>query len=183
MTTERYEIDPSHSTVGFSAKHLAVSTVRGKFTEFSGGVEVTDGNPLTAKGGAVIQIASIHTGSAQRDGHLQSGDFFEAEKFPTMTYEVTSVELVQGETYLVRGDLTIKDVTKPVVLDAIVEARIADPFGGKERVGLTVTGQINRLDFRLNWDGIAGAIPIASHTIKLDLDLAIVSRAVEPATA
>ena len=183
MTTERYEIDPTHTTIGFSAKHLAVSTVRGHFTKFSGGVDVTDGNPLTAKGGAVIEIDSIHTGNAQRDGHLKSGDFFEAEKFPTMNYEVTGVELVEGETYLIRGNLTIKGVTKPVALEATVEAKIADPFGGKERVGLTVTGQINRMDFGLNWDGLAGAIPMASHTIKLDLDLAIVSRATEPATA
>ena len=183
MTTERYEIDPSHTTIGFSARHLAVSTVRGHFTKFSGGVELIDGNPLSAKGEASIEINSIHTGSEQRDGHLKSGDFFDSEKYPTIRYSVTSVELVDGETYRVTGDLTIKDVTKPVVLEASVDARIPDPFGGKERVGLTVTGKINRMDFGLNWDGIAGAVPLASHTIKLEVDLAVVSPATETATA
>ena len=183
MTTERYEIDPSHSTIGFSAKHLAIATVRGSFTKFSGGLEVSDGNPLTARGDAVVEIDSIHTGSEQRDGHLKSGDFFESEKYPTMSYRVTGVELVEGETYKVLGNLTIKDVTKPIELEATVEARMSDPFGGRERVGLTVTGKLNRMDFGLNWDGIAGAVPLASHTIKLEVDLAVVSKATEPATA
>lgn len=183
MTTERYDIDPNHSTIGFSAKHLGVATVRGNFGKFSGAVDLVDGNPLSARGNAVVEIDSIHTGSAQRDGHLKSADFFDAEKYPTMSYEVTGVELVEGETYRVLGDLTIKGVTKPIELEATVDARIADPFGGKERVGLTVSGKLNRLEFGLNWDGLAGAIPLASHTIKLEIDLAVVSKASEPATA
>jgi polyisoprenoid-binding protein YceI len=183
MTTEHYEIDPQHSTIGFSARHLAVATVRGNFAKFSGGVDLTDGNPLSAKGSAVIEIDSVYTGSEQRDGHLKSADFFDAEKYPTMKYEVTGVELVEGETYKVRGNLTIRDVAKPIELEASVDGRVPDPFGGNERVGITVTGKLDRMEFGLNWDGLAGAIPLASHTIKLQIDLAVVSKATEPATA
>lgn len=183
MATERYDVDPSHTTIGFSARHLAVSTVRGQFGVFSGGVDVADGDPLTARGSAEIDIASISTNNAQRDAHLVSPDFFEAARFPKMTYRVTGVEKVTGETYRIVGDLTIKDVTKPLALEATVEARIADPFGGKERVGLSIRGQINRKEYGLVWDGLAGAIPVVSDTIKLDLDLALVSKATEPANA
>ena len=154
MSTERYEIDPAHTSVGFSARHLAVSTVRGTFAKFSGGVDITDGNPSTATGSVQIEVASVTTGNAQRDGHLVSPDFFEAEKFPTMTWDLTGVEKVSGETYRLNGNLTIKGVSKPLTLEATVEARMPDPFGGRERVGLSVSGQINRKEYGLTWDGL-----------------------------
>jgi polyisoprenoid-binding protein YceI len=100
-----------------------------------------------------------------------------------MTYKVTSIERLAGESYLVKGDLTIKDVTKPIALDATIEARMPDPFGAKERLGVSATGQLNRMDFGLNWDGVAGAVPFASHTIKLSLDAEIVVRAAESVAA
>ena len=88
---------------------------------------------------------------------------------------------IEGDTYKVKGDLTIKETTKPITLEATLEGRLPDPFGGKERLGVTAKGQINRMDFGLNWDGIAGAVPMASHTIKLEIDAEIVVKVAEAA--
>jgi polyisoprenoid-binding protein YceI len=175
----KYELDPYHTTVGFSAKHLAVSTVRGHFTKFEGLFEGPDDDFTKARGEVRIDVASITTNTEQRDNHLRSADFFEAEKYPYMTFKVTEVEHIDGDEYKVRGDLTIKQTTKPITFDATLDGRVADPFGGKERLGLTATGQINRMDFGLNWDGLAGAIPMASHTVKLSIEAEVVARVAE----
>ena len=166
----RYEIDPSHTNVGFSAKHLAVSTVRGHFGKFDGFFQGPDDDFTKARGEVKIDVASLSTKTEQRDNHLRSADFFDVEKFPYITYKV-------------KGDLTIKETTKPIILEATLEGRVPDPFGGKERLGVTAKGQINRMDFGLNWDGIAGAVPMASHTIKLEIDAEIVVKAAELAQA
>ena len=179
----RYEIDPAHTNVGFSAKHLAVTTVRGQFTKFEGYFEGPEDDFTKARGEVKIDVASIDTRTEMRDNHLRSADFFDAEKFPYMTFNVTGVELLKGDTYHVQGDLTIKDSTRPITLEATLEGRLPDPFGGKERLGVSAKGQINRMDFGLNWDGIAGAVPIASHTIKLEIDAEIVVKAAELAEA
>jgi polyisoprenoid-binding protein YceI len=179
----QYVIDPAHTTVGFSLKHLAVSTVRGQFTKFDGLFE-GDGEDFTqVRGTAKIEVASLNTRQEQRDGHLLSGDFFDAEKYPYLTFDVTSVENVDGESYRVHGNLTIKNTTRPIVLDAKLEGRIADPFGGKERLGITASGELNRMDFGLNWNGLAGAVPVAGHTVKLDIDAEIVARVAEATQA
>ncbi len=175
----RYEIDSTHTNVGFSAKHLAVSTVRGQFSKFEGSLEGPDGDITQARGEVKIEVASLSTRTEQRDNHLRSADFFNAEKYPYLTFKVTDIEPVEGDTYLVRGDLTIKETTKPITLEANLDGRVADPFGGKERLGITAKGQINRMDFGLNWDGLAGAIPMASHTVKLEIDAEIVVKAAE----
>jgi polyisoprenoid-binding protein YceI len=179
----RYEIDPSHTNVGFSAKHLAVSTVRGHFAKFEGAFEGPDDDFTKARGEVKIEVASLSTRTDQRDNHLRSADFFDVEKFPYMTFKVTGVEPLGGDNYRVNADLTIKDVTKPISLEATLDGRVADPFGGKERLGVTAKGQINRMDFGLNWDGLAGAIPMASHTIKLEIDAEIVVKSAELAEA
>jgi polyisoprenoid-binding protein YceI len=179
----RYEIDPSHTNIGFSAKHLAVSTVRGQFSKFEGFFEGPDNDYTKALGEVKIDVASLSTRMEQRDNHLRSADFFDAEKYPYITFKVTGIEPLKGEAYVVRGDLTIKETTKPISLEATLDGRVADPFGGKERLGITAKGQINRMDFGLNWDGIAGAVPMASHTIKLEIDAEIVVKAAELAQA
>ncbi|HZQ49249.1 MAG TPA: YceI family protein [Candidatus Dormibacteraeota bacterium] len=173
----RYDIDHGHTHVGFTAKHLAVSTVHGEFATFDGYFEGPEGDVTSARGKVTIDVASLNTRNEQRDAHLRSADFFDAEKYPTISFDVTSIEPLEGETYLVRGDLTIKDVTRPIALDATIEGRVPDPFGGIERLGISATGQLNRLDFGLNWDGLAGTVPFASHTIKLALDGEIVVKA------
>jgi polyisoprenoid-binding protein YceI len=179
----KYEIDPAHTNIGFSAKHLAVSTVRGQFGKFEGSFEGPDDDVTQARGEVKIDVASLSTRTEQRDNHLRSADFFDAEKYPYLTFKVTAVEPVDGETYRVHGDLTIKETTKPITLEANLDGRVPDPFGGKERLGITVRGQLNRMDFGLNWDGLAGAIPMASHTIKLEIDAEIVVKAAELAQA
>ncbi|GAC1509878.1 MAG: YceI family protein [Candidatus Dormibacteraceae bacterium] len=178
-----YEIDQAHTHLGFTAKHLAVSTVRGRFNKFEGLFEGPDDEPTKVRGEVKIEIASIDSRSDQRDTHLRSADFFDAEKYPYMTFKLTSLEPVDAENFRVRGTLTIKDITKPIVLDATIEGRMPDPFGAKERLGISARGQINRMDWGLNWDGVAGAVPFASHIIKLEVDAEIVVKVVEPAGA
>lgn len=178
----RYQVDGSHSTFGFAIKHLGVATVRGKFTKFEGTFEGPDEDMTAARGEAKIEVASLTTENEQRDAHLRSADFFEADRYPFITFRLTGVEKSAG-SYKVRGELTIKDVTRPVVLEAAVEGPVPDPFGGKERLGVTATGNINRMDFGLNWNGVAGAVPVAGHNVKLDIDAAIVVHAADLATA
>jgi polyisoprenoid-binding protein YceI len=175
----KYEIDAAHTNIGFSAKHLAVSTVHGSFSKFDGFFEGPDDDATQARGEVRIEVASLSTKTDQRDNHLRSADFFNAEKYPYMTFKLTGIESLDGERFRVRGDLTIKETTKPIVLEATLEGRVPDPFGGKERLGITATGQLNRMDFGLNWDGLAGAVPMASHTIKLAIDAEIVVKAAE----
>ena len=155
----KYELDPYHTTIGFSAKHLAVSTVRGHFAKFEGSFEGPEDDFTKASGEVKIEVASITTNADQRDSHLRSADFFEAEKYPYITFKVTGVEKVDGAQYKVRGELTIKDTTKPISLEANLDGRVADPFGGKERLGVTLSGQINRMDFGLNWDASRERFP------------------------
>jgi polyisoprenoid-binding protein YceI len=179
-----YEIDNAHTTVGFTAKHLAVSTVRGQFNKFEGLLQGPDDDPTNISGEVKVEVASVDTRTEMRDNHLRSADFFEAEKYPYITFKVTKVEPRDDESFKVHGDLTIKETTRPIVLDAKIEGRVPDSFtGGKERLGISARGQLNRMDFGLNWDGIAGAIPIASHTIKLEIEAEIVVKALEPAQA
>jgi polyisoprenoid-binding protein YceI len=177
----KYEIDLAHTHLGFTAKHLGVSTVRGRFNKFEGSLEGPDGDYTKARGEVKVEVASIESRAEQRDNHLRSADFFDAERFPYITFKVTGIEPVDVERFRVKGDLTIKDVTRPITLDATVEGRLADPFGGIERLGISARAELNRMDFGLNWDGLAGAVPFASHTIKLEIDAEVVVKAAEVA--
>jgi polyisoprenoid-binding protein YceI len=179
----RYDIDQAHTHLGFTAKHLAVSTVRGRFNKFEGFFEGPDDDPTKVTGEVKIEVASLESRSDQRDTHLRSADFFDVEKYPYMTFKLTRIEPVDSENFRVHGTLTVKDITKPIVLDATVEGRMPDPFGAKERLGISARGQLNRMDWGLNWDGLAGAVPFASHTIKLEVDAEIVVKVAETAQA
>jgi polyisoprenoid-binding protein YceI len=175
----RYDLDQAHTHLGFTAKHLAVSTVRGRFNKFEGYFESPDDDFTKARGELKVEVASLESRSDQRDTHLRSADFFDAEKYPYITFKLTGIEPVDDENFRVKGELTVKDITKPITLDATVEGRMPDPFGAKERVGISARGQLNRMDFGLNWDGVAGAVPFASHTIKIEVDAEIVVKAEE----
>ncbi len=179
----RYEIDPAHTNIGFTAKHLAVTTVHGHFAKFDGSFEGPDDDMTKARGTIKVEVASLSTRNDQRDTHLKSADFFDAEKYPYLTFSLSGIEKIDDESYRVRGDLTIKETTRPVELTGTIEGRLPDPFGGRERLGVSATGQVNRMDFGLNWDGVAGAVPFAGHTIKLAIDAEIVVKVAEPATA
>jgi polyisoprenoid-binding protein YceI len=179
----KYELDPAHTRVGFTAKHLAVSTVHGQFNNWEGRFEGPDGDFTHARGTLKIDVASLSTRNDQRDTHLRSADFFDAEKYPFVTFKVTAIDKLDDDSYKLRGELTIKETTRAIELTGTIEGRMADPFGGVERLGVSATGQLNRMDFGLNWDGLAGAVPFASHQIKLAIDAEIVVKAAEAIAA
>jgi polyisoprenoid-binding protein YceI len=145
--TGTWKLDAVHSDVAFSVRHMMVSKVRGKFTKFDATI-VTAENPLESSVVAEIDLTSIDTGNSQRDDHIRSADFFEVEKYPTMTYKSTNV-VADGSDFLLEGELTLHGVTKPVALKLEVNGFTADPYGG-QRAGFSATGEINRKDFGID---------------------------------
>jgi polyisoprenoid-binding protein YceI len=165
-----WTIDPVHSEVGFSVRHMMVSKVRGKFTTFSGQI-VTGADPASSAVTAEIGMASIDTGNEQRDGHIRSADFFEVETYPTMTYRSTGVRL-QGGEYILDGDLTLKGITKNVPLSLELNGFGPDPYGGT-RAGFTATAEINRRDFVVNFNAAletGGAIVADKVALHLEIE-------------
>ena len=166
-----WKIDPFHSDIDFKVKHLVISTVTGSFKSFDATVE-TNGDDLE---GAEIHFEadadSINTGVEQRDGHLKSDDFFNAEKFPKLTFDSTSFTQKGGDEYELKGDLTIRDVTQPVTLSVVHGGTIVDQ-NGDTKAGFEVTGKINRKDFGLKWNGVTetGNV-IVSDEVKLNLSV------------
>src|ERR1700722_9381603 len=162
-------IDPVHSEVGFSVRHMMVSKVRGRFTEFSGDI-VTGENPADSSVTAEITLSSIQTGEENRDNHLRSPDFFEAENYPTMTYKSTSVK-PHGDDWTVEGELTLKGVTKSVPLHLELNGFGPDAYGGT-RAGFTATGEINRRDFNVSFSApMANGGAVVSDKISLHLEI------------
>ena len=148
--TERYNADPDHSIVGFAVAHMVVSKTTGRFTDYSGYIEM-DPDAKTVKAiEAVIKAASVTTNHEKRDTHLRSPDFFHAEKFPTMTYRMKSYEK-QGDTYMTKGDLILLGVTKEIVLTGTFNGIVPKDPWGNTRAGFTAHGKINRKDFGMNW--------------------------------
>ena len=145
-----YTLDTSHTEIGFAARHAMVTKVRGAFTDFDG-TAVTGPNLEGARINVNIQAASVDTGNGDRDGHLRSGDFFDVENYPLITFTSTEITNPEEETLRVAGDLTIKDVTRPVVIDFEFDGVATDPFGN-ERVGLSGKVVVNRKDFGLEWN-------------------------------
>jgi len=148
--TERYNADLDHSIVGFAVAHMVVSKTTGRFTDYSGYIEM-DPDAKTVKAiEAVIKTASVTTNHEKRDTHLRSPDFFHAEKFPTMTYTIMSYEK-QGDTYMTKGDLILLGVTKEIVLTGTFNGIVPKDPWGNTRAGFTAHGKINRKDFGMNW--------------------------------
>jgi polyisoprenoid-binding protein YceI len=145
-----YDIDVSHSNVDFVVRHLMISKVRGGFSSYRGAVTIAD-VPEESSVQVSIDAASITTNDEQRDGHLRSADFFDAEQYPALTFASTGVEAVKGDHWRVTGDLTIKDVTKPVVLDVTFDGAQTDPWGGA-RLGFSASTEIDREDWGLTWN-------------------------------
>lgn len=175
LTAGTWNLDASHSEVGFSVRHAGISKVRGSFTEFD--ATLTTGESLADSSvEATIQIASVSTKDANRDGHLKSADFFDAEQFPTMTFKSTDVK-VKGETFEVTGVLTIKDVTQSVTLPMEFTGAATDPFG-QDRIGFEGEVTVNRKDFGLTWNAAleTGGV-LVSEKIKLNLDVSAVKQA------
>lgn len=149
VPTGTWKVDPAHSSVGFEVKHMMISTVRGQFREFDGTLEAAE-DPAESRAWGSVKVASIDTGQPDRDEHLRSPDFFDAERYPEITFESTRVVPLGGPSWRVSGNLTIKDTTREVSLDATVEGAGEDPWGN-ERVGVAVRGTVNRTEFGLTW--------------------------------
>ena len=163
-----FNIDPSHSRVGFSARHAMVTKVRGSFNEFTGSGTVADG---AASITIEINAASIDTRSADRDGHLQSPDFFDVAAFPKITFASTSVKDSGSDKLVVEGNLTIKDVTKPISIEFEYTGTATDPYGNA-RFGFEGASEINRKDYGLTWNAVleTGGV-IVSENIKLEFEI------------
>jgi polyisoprenoid-binding protein YceI len=145
-----YAIDASHSQVGFAVRHLMVSKTKGRFSDFAGTVEIAE-NPLESSVAVSIQAASIDTRDEQRDGHLRTGDFFEVDAYPTITYQSRSVRQTGKGEYVVDGDLSVKGVTQSVPLELTFEGGAADPWGGV-RIGFSAKAELDREAFGLTWN-------------------------------
>ena len=145
-----YTIDPTHSDAIFKVKHMGISTVTGKFDTFSGSFEFDQQNVEISKAAATIATASINTGVEKRDEHLRSADFFDAEKFPQISFVSQEITDVQGNTFRIHGDLTMHGVTQPVVLEAELGGVVKDPWGN-ERAAFTASTTINRKEFGLTY--------------------------------
>lgn len=149
LTPGVWNVDSSHSTIGFVARHLMVSKVRGRFATFSGTLTVAD-DPFQSKVEASVDIASITTGDDSRDGHLKSADFFDLEKNPTMTLVSTGIEK-DGSDYVLHTDLMINGITKPVDFELEFDGVSGDPWGGT-RAGFSAEADVNRKDWGLEWN-------------------------------
>ena len=168
-----WEVDTTHSEVGFSIRHIMISKVKGSFEKFDA-TFVTTENPLEASVTASAQVASINTNEPNRDGHLRTGDFFDAETYPTIDFVSTGVRAHKGD-YLVDGNLTIKGVTKPVTFDFEFGGFGGDPYGNY-KVGATAKAEINREDFGLSYNAAletGGVLLGEKVTITLELQGAL----------
>ncbi len=164
-----YKIDPSHSEIKFKVKHLMITNVTGEFKTFDATMESDKADFSDAKISFTADIDSINTNQEQRDTHLKSDDFFNAEKFPKMTFVSKELKHVSGSDYKLTGDLTIRDITKEVVLDVEFGGRMTD-FYGQDKAGFELSGKINRSTFGLKWSAVteAGGV-VVSNDVKLQL--------------
>lgn len=172
--TGDYTIDPSHSSIGFQVRHAMVTNVRGSFSKHEGTLSLDGSKPESSSASIDVEIESIDTGAPDRDGHLRSADFFDAETFPRMTFRSTSAEQVGGDDYRITGDLTIKDVTKPLTIDLEFNGTATDPYGN-ERVGFEGSATISRSDWGLTWNAAleSGGV-VVSDKVKLMFDISAI---------
>lgn len=175
--TGDYAIDPAHSSIGFTVRHAMVTNVRGSFGEHEGSLKLDGDNPANSAATIDVKIASVNTGIADRDGHLISGDFFDAEKFPLMTFRSTAAEQLGGDKYRITGDLTIKDVTRPLAIDLEFNGSATDPFGN-QRVGFEGGAEILRSDWGLTYNAAleTGGVMV-SDKVKLNFDISAIKAA------
>lgn len=170
----RWAIDPSHTSLDFAVRHMAISTVRGRFKTVSGTVETAaDGTVKAIE--AEVAAASIDTGEPKRDAHLRSGDFFDAERFPTLTFRSSKVTPQGNGHFLINGTLTIRDETRPVTFKIETSSSMMDPWGNL-RAGATATGTLNRKDWGLNWNQVLelGAL-LVGEEVRFTLDVEVVT--------
>jgi polyisoprenoid-binding protein YceI len=179
--TTTWAIDASHAEVGFSVRHLMISTVRGRFGGITGNVTLDESNPKASKVDVTIDVSTIDTRQEQRDAHLRSADFFDVENHPTMHFVSKRIQGDVTDEFTVVGDLTIRGTTREVTLEVKAEGRGMDPWGN-ERAGFSAKGKINRSDFGLTWNQVleAGGVAVGDE-IKLSIDAEVVKQ--QPAEA
>lgn len=172
----KWAVDPTHSEVHFKVKHLVISTVTGTFKSFEGSLETDNEDFEDADIEFSLDVNSIDTNQEQRDGHLKSADFFSADVYPKITFQSTSFTK-KGDDYELKGDLTIKDVTKPIQLDVEYGGTATDAYGNV-KAGFEVSGKINRKEYGLTWSAVteAGAI-VVGEDIKLNINLQFAKQA------
>jgi polyisoprenoid-binding protein YceI len=176
-----YKLDPAHSVVGFSIRHLEIAWVEGRFKDFTGTVRYDDKDITKSSVEFAAKVASIDTGVEARDKHLRTADFFEVEKHPEMTFKSTRVELQGKNSYVLHGDLTLKGVTKQVALPFTVTGAIKDPWGNT-RFGVEATTKINRRDFGVNYGrALEGGGLVVADEVTINLHLEAVQPAPKPA--
>ena len=172
-----YKIDVDHSDIMFKVKHLMISTVTGIFKKFDATLEVSEQDLSDAKVSFEADVDSVDTKNEQRDAHLKSDDFFNAEQYPKMTFKSTSIRKTGDDEYELVGDLTIRDITKPVQLRVEYNGSTKDPWGF-ERMGFEITGKINRKEYGLKWSAVteAGGLVVADD-VKLAMNVEMVKQA------
>lgn len=154
VATSTWQLDPAHSSIEFSVKHMMMTTVRGRFKEFRGTLTADEEHPMGCCVDVEIDVASIDTGTPDRDAHLRSADFFDAEHYPTITFRSRRAEgefAKEGDSFRVPGELTIRDTTTQIVLECVYQGRGADPWG-KERAGFSCSAEIDRREWGLKWN-------------------------------
>jgi len=169
-TKTAWKLDPSHTIAEFSAKHLMISTVKGRITDIEGIIYTDEKNLQNSSVEATLRAISLDTRTDQRDQHLRSADFLDVEKFPEIRFRSTRIQ-GDKQSFKLTGDLTIRDVTKPITLDVEFQGQTKDPWGG-ERVGFSATGKIDRREFGLTWNLAleAGGV-VVGNDIKISLEV------------
>ncbi len=179
MATKNWVIDPTHSEVHFKIKHLMITNVTGSFDIFQASVQTEEEDFMKAGISFTADINSISTGNEQRDGHLKSADFFEAEKYPQLKFRATKFESVDGDgSFNMYGDLTVKDVTKNIKLAVEFGGVVKDPYGNT-KAGFTINGKINRKDFGLTWNAVteAGGV-VVSDEVRIIAEIQLIEQPV-----
>ena len=172
-----WQLDKAHSSINFSVRHMMISTVRGRFEDFEGTFEVNEADPTQSKIAVEIQAASINTKEPQRDGHLKSPDFFEVEKYPTITFKSKRVEKLDDQHVRLIGDLTIKDVSKEVVLNVEYAGQAKSPWG-TVNAGFTAQTKISRKEWGLTWNvALETGGVLVGDEITISIELEIVKQA------
>jgi polyisoprenoid-binding protein YceI len=175
-----WQIDPSHSEINFTVRHMMVTNVRGRFEKFSGTFDFDEKNPVQSKIEVQIDTASINTRDPQRDGHLKSPDFFEVEKYPYATFKSKRIEVVDSHHGHVVGDLTIRDATNEVVLEVEYSGQSKSPWGTTS-AGFNATTTINRKDYNLTWNqSLETGGVLVGEEIKINIDIELIKQP-EPA--
>lgn len=172
--TGDYQLDPAHTRIGFVARHAMVTKVRGSFKEFEGTAHVDAADPTRSSARLVVKVESVDTGQEQRDSHLRTNDFFDVPNHPEMTFQSTSIEKVGETAFRLTGDLTVKDVTKPVSLDLEYIGSAKDPYGNL-RAGFEGRATVNRKDWGLSWNtALETGGFLVSDKIALEFDVSAV---------